>query len=109
MKLTNQIVCGGKLSELSVKKITTSLEEQLGAQASRDYDKEWLRFHVDMLLLSEGEIRRLHEMRRLASAPPTSPVPSTTLADEDYAARVELEAAAASPVVTADGYASEEF
>ena len=39
------------LSQLTIKKIAAELEAQLGAQAGRDYDKAWLRGHVDNLLI----------------------------------------------------------
>ena len=49
--LTKIKVLGADLSKLSVKKIAAELEAQLGAQAGRDYDKAWLRGHVDNLLV----------------------------------------------------------
>ena len=46
------------LRQLTIKKIVSELEAHLGAQAGRDYDKAWLRGHVDNLLV-ELESRTL--------------------------------------------------
>ena len=43
-------LAAGTLAKMSVKKIIGELAAQIGAEAGRDYDKAWLRGHVDKLI-----------------------------------------------------------